>query len=169
VILDSYEPFTAPHIVITPPPPENPWDSWLNATPRHQDCAFGNRLIVKGVCVKLLNDPDEPDTFESEAEPEELSEDEDEASETLCGNTAETQVPLPGISLDAWDDYDVDYNDEDLWEDSDSDKDADGDGDSESTVSMWEATTAEVYVEDQDSLPELDEWYFKCASYRAEP
>ena len=55
-VLDSVCPLVAPHIIITEPPPQDPWIAYNNATNDPQDCAFGNRLVVPSRLVSYVND-----------------------------------------------------------------------------------------------------------------
>ncbi|KAK7470367.1 hypothetical protein VKT23_001794 [Stygiomarasmius scandens] len=48
IVIDSPCPFRIPHIIITAPPPEDLWASFINSIPNPQDSGFGNYLTVPG-------------------------------------------------------------------------------------------------------------------------
>lgn len=57
-VLESSSPFTAPHIIINSPPPQNPWIPWHNAVNDPQD---GRYLVVPSPRVNFVNmDNEEP-------------------------------------------------------------------------------------------------------------
>ncbi|KAL0580073.1 hypothetical protein V5O48_001932 [Marasmius crinis-equi] len=58
-ILESSSPFLTPHIVISAPPPENPWFKWSNEVNNPQDCDHGRRLVVPARGVEFINEPED--------------------------------------------------------------------------------------------------------------
>ncbi|KAF9263712.1 hypothetical protein L218DRAFT_987628 [Marasmius fiardii PR-910] len=58
--IESPSPFRVPHIVISAPPPENPWFKWSNQVNDPQDHGFGQYLVVSARGVEFVNEPEEP-------------------------------------------------------------------------------------------------------------
>ncbi|KAK1228441.1 hypothetical protein PQX77_008504 [Marasmius sp. AFHP31] len=56
VFVDSPAPFLVPHIVISAPPPENPWYKWSNQINSPQDCGFGQLLVVPACGIEFINE-----------------------------------------------------------------------------------------------------------------
>ncbi|KAF9448249.1 hypothetical protein P691DRAFT_58848 [Macrolepiota fuliginosa MF-IS2] len=59
-VLESSCPFTAPHIIINSPPPQNPWIPWHNAVNDPQD---GRYLVVPSSRVNFVNMGEEEPEF----------------------------------------------------------------------------------------------------------
>ena len=57
-VIDSVCPFTAPHIIINEPPPQNPLIALNNATNDPQDCNHGQYLTVPSRWVLFVNERD---------------------------------------------------------------------------------------------------------------
>ncbi|THV08288.1 hypothetical protein K435DRAFT_958880 [Dendrothele bispora CBS 962.96] len=48
IVIDSPCPFRIPHIIISAPPPEDPWACFINSVPNPQDSGYGYYLKVPG-------------------------------------------------------------------------------------------------------------------------
>ena len=55
LVIDTICPLIAPHIIITEPPPEDPWIAWSNATNNPQDFGYGKYLAVPSRSVSFVN------------------------------------------------------------------------------------------------------------------
>ena len=79
-VIDSIAPFNVPHIVISEPPPQNPWVSSGNHPNNPQDCLWGARLTVPAKFITFVNAP--PCNAEDvESEPDSDYDDDDERVE----------------------------------------------------------------------------------------
>ena len=76
-VIDSIAPFNVPHIVISEPPPQNPWVSSGNHPNNPQDCLWGARLTVPAKFITFVNPPP-CNTEDIESEPDSDYDDDDE-------------------------------------------------------------------------------------------
>ncbi|KAK0206827.1 hypothetical protein DFS33DRAFT_622607 [Desarmillaria ectypa] len=140
LVLDSINPFKAPHIVITFAPPENPWIAWGNQT----GAQYPGWLAVPGMpligfwddedyllddhtVMKVPSECDDDVDFLPAAFDQEGDRDEESEPETTPPGTPEEEVPVHLETI-------KEEEDEDVWGD-----------------------------EDEDELPPFDDWYQQIA------
>jgi hypothetical protein len=103
-IIDSVNPFIAPHIIINAPPPQDPWVPWGNATNDPQDMGYGRYLTVPSRSLNYINCWDEeffgePDTSSAQQHPLELQEQDLTDSDDDDSDCTPPLTPLPDEDL----------------------------------------------------------------------
>lgn len=162
IILDSPCPFVAPHIIISPPPPQNPWNPWENATNDPQDCGYGRYLVVPSRSVQFINQPvweptdtsssstwdDDADLSESESRPEspepETPVDEED---TLSKYQQEILDDLDFFNENSLLDLVIPVTEDPAW------------------AKDFSSPSSQMFVDDddEDDLPPFDDWYQSVA------
>jgi hypothetical protein len=105
-VIDSIAPFNVPHIVISEPPPQNPWVSSGNHPNNPQDCLWGARLTVPAKFITFVNPPP-CNTEDVESEPDSDYDDDDEEHAEFVDYVAlglassRPETPAPELPLTA--------------------------------------------------------------------
>ncbi|CAL1701244.1 unnamed protein product [Somion occarium] len=171
LILDSAEPFLAPHIIIEEAEPQDPDEPYVSGTRNPQDYAFGQLLIVPARYVNLINvrrlgedsyDEDEDEDEDDDEDDEIIGEDEGEYDEVIDEVESLEAIPdmypdsssdsdgpsSPSSPLDAtWLDYSQ-FSDEVISKDGPAD--------------LFDEPEYAI-DEDDDELPPFDDWYVSVA------
>ncbi|KAH6915113.1 hypothetical protein BKA70DRAFT_566437 [Coprinopsis sp. MPI-PUGE-AT-0042] len=168
-LLESYNPFAVPHIMISTPPQQDPWIPYSNALNDPQDAGFGQYLVVPSRMVDFINFEGSP-----------FNDDDEEFDSFLESSDADSppDTPEPETPTDL---EEGDYFPSTDWQYSD---DSDEDDDHHATA-KWNSPIDKLDIapsivaplpprpskpifymddEDEDDLPPLDDWYLSVAA-----
>jgi hypothetical protein len=164
-LLESFNPFSVPHIMISTPPQQDPWISYSNALNDPQDAGFGQYLVVPSRMVNFINFEGSPFN------------DDDSDLESLLDADADSppDTPEPETPTDL---EDEDYFPSAEWQYSDDFEDHYHATTKWTAVDKLDAVPTIVaplpprpskpifYMddEDEDDLPPLDDWYLSVAA-----
>ncbi|KAJ2927892.1 hypothetical protein H1R20_g9192, partial [Candolleomyces eurysporus] len=184
VIIDSSNPFSVPHIMISSPPSQDPWIHYSVATNDPQDGGFGRYLVVPSQAVSFINmSPTQYSVFDSIP-------DDDDHDDSCSDVSSETDTSEPRTPIDFEDEqrylpwgHSARYLDDD--DESNPHGSWDCDAQYENSESRsWEGSESTIkenknqeipdrpskhifYFDDEEEeedLPPLDDWYLSVAS-----
>ncbi|THG96279.1 hypothetical protein EW026_g5528 [Hermanssonia centrifuga] len=139
-IIDSDQPFTAPHIVIQEAPLQSPWEIEEHKTVYPQDSGFGYYLMIPGVHEDYIINSVEPtydDPFTDDATPAGQSDAFEE-----CDLATESDSSLDSLELDTPNDIGLEG------------------------FSLVKEVPVPNYDEDEDELPSLDDEFYQSTARR---
>ena len=167
-------PFTVPHIVVSEPPPQNPWIAYDNRPSDPQDSQWGARLTVPANHVTVVNQPPGETEADVESEPDSEFGDEEAHAEFINYVTSLRFEPPPVISanpLTTEDSRELFFADESVHDEGGEFASFLGDASSSqieeglAVISCDELSqTGFMALDDDDDLPPFDEWYTSVQS-----
>lgn len=175
-IIDSPAPFTIPHIVISEPPPQNPWISCWNHPSNPQDCQWGARLTVPGRCITYVNPPPS-DSSDTESDSDSDYGDEEDHFDFVDyiasgGMSPRLEAPVPATPLTVNDQCETIFTDEPIQDEGPEFASFLGDSSlrtEDSPVLSCDEIPQMVYEvlddeDEEDDLPPFDDWYTSVQS-----